>query len=309
MLRSGRFAASWELVKESWNVLLSDKRLVIFPILSGIACALVAVIFFVPIALAGLVDQALAGEQGARVVSVIVAFVFYFVVYFVIIFANAALVGAVLRKLDGQSATVGDGIRVALAHLGSILGYAAIAATVGMLLRWLRDQARQGNGAFAIIGQLGVGLLGAAWNIATFLVIPVLVIENVGPLEAIKRSVALLKRTWGEQLIGGAGIGLVFGLASFLTLLAGIGLIVVSAALGVAALIVVVVVLVVVALLLLVVVGSTLGGIYRAAIYRYAATGQVSGGYSPQLVQGAFTSRQPSSRATNPFDDAFRTET
>jgi hypothetical protein len=177
-----------------------------------------------------------------------------------------------------------------------------------MLLRWLRDQARQGNGVFAVIGQLGVGLLGAAWNIATFLVIPVLVIENVGPLEAIKRSVALLKRTWGEQLIGNAGIGLVFGLATFLTLLAGIGLIIASAALGVPALIVVVVVLVVAALLILAVIGSALGGIYRAAIYRYAATGQMSGGFTPQLVQGAFTTRQSSPQAAVPFGDSFRTE-
>jgi hypothetical protein len=296
------------LVKESWNLLRTDKRLAVFPILSGLACALVTVVFLAPMVLAGLLDQALAGAQGARVVSAIVAFVFYFVVYFVVIFSNAALVGAVLRKLDGQSATVSDGFRIALAHLGSIAGYAAIAATVGMLLRWLRDQARQGNGAFAIIGQLGVGLLGAAWNIATFLVIPVLVIENIGPLEAIKRSVALLKRTWGEQLIGNTGIGLVFGLASFLTLLAGIGLIILSAALGIPALIVVVVALVVVALVILAVIGSTLGGIYRAAVYHYAATGQVSSGFSPQLVQGAFSPRRSLPQATEPFGDGLRSE-
>jgi hypothetical protein len=82
MLRSGRFAASWELVKESWNVLRSDKRLAIFPILSGLACALVTVVFLAPMVLAGILDQALAGEQGARIVSAIVAFVFYFVVYY-----------------------------------------------------------------------------------------------------------------------------------------------------------------------------------------------------------------------------------
>jgi hypothetical protein len=305
MLRSGRLAASWELVKQSWSVLRSDKRLAIFPILSGIACALVTVVFLAPMVLAGLLDQALAGAQGARVVSAIVAFVFYFVVYFVIIFANAALVGAVLRKLDGQSATLSDGFRIALAHLSSIFGYAVIAATVGMLLRWLRDQARQGNGPLAILGQLGVGLLGAAWNIATFLVIPVLVIENVGPLEAIKRSVALLKRTWGEQIVGNVGIGLVFGLASFLTLLVGVGLIIGAAALGIVALIVFVVILTVFALLILAVVGNTLSGIYRAAVYRYAATGEVSGGFSPQLVQGAFAPRQSPPQVLERFDNGM----
>jgi hypothetical protein len=305
MLRSGRLAASWELVKQSWNVLRSDKRLAIFPILSGLACALVTIVFLAPMVLAGILDQALAGAQGARVVSAIVAFVFYLVVYFIIIFANAALVGAVLRKLDGQSATLSDGFRVALSHLGGIFGYAVIAATVGLLLRWLRDQARQGNGPLAIIGQLGVGLLGAAWNIATFLVIPVLVIENVGPLEAIKRSVTLLKRTWGEQIVGNVGIGLVFGLASFLTLLVGIGLIIGAAALGIVALIVAVVILTAVALVILAVVGNTLSGIYRAAVYRYATTGEVSDDFSPQLVQGAFSPRQSTPQVMGRFGDGL----
>lgn len=294
MLRSGRLATSWELVRQSWGVLRSDKRLAIFPIISGIGCALVTVVFLAPLVLAGLVDQAIAGQQGPRVVSVIVAFVFYVVAYFVIIFANTALIGAVLRKMDGQSATVSDGFRIALAHVRSIFGYALIAATVGMLLRWLRDQAREGNGAFALVGQIGVGLLGAAWNIATFLVIPVLVIENVGPIEAIKRSVALLKRTWGEQIVGNTGIGLIFGLMGFLALFLGVGLIIGAAALGVLALVVAAVVATAVVVLSLAVIGSTLSGIFRAAVYRYAATGQVSEGFAPQLVQGAFSPRQSS---------------
>jgi len=293
MFGSGRLAASWELVKQSWGVLRSDKQLIVFPLVSGIACVLVTVVFLAPMLLAGVVDAAVAGRQNARILSAVVAFAFYVVQYFVIFFANTALVGAALRKLGGQSATVGDGFRIAAARTGTILGYALIAATVGMILRWLRDQARGSNNPLGVIGQIGVGLLGVAWNIATFLVVPVLVVENVGPIEAIKRSAALLKRTWGEQIVGNFGIGLVFGLLMFLAMLLGAGLIVGAAATGVLALIVVAVALVAAALLALALIGSTLGGIYRAAVYRYAATGQVSSGFGPQLVQGAFSARQP----------------
>ena len=35
-------------------------------------------------------------------------------------------------------------------------------------------------------------------------------------MEAIKRSANLLKKTWGEQIVGNFGVGIVFGLLSFL---------------------------------------------------------------------------------------------
>ncbi|MEI8241604.1 MAG: DUF6159 family protein, partial [Actinomycetota bacterium] len=90
-------------------------------------------------------------------------------------------------------------------------------ATVGLVLQLLRER---GGIAGVILAALG----GMAWNIITFLVIPVLVVEGVGPVSAIKRSAGLLKKTWGEQIIGTAGIGLVFGLLGFAVAVVGIAL-------------------------------------------------------------------------------------
>ncbi len=81
-----------------------------------------------------------------------------------------------------------------------------------------------------LLGRLVVGLVGLAWNLATFLVVPVLVVEDVGPIEAIRQSAAYLKRTWGEQIVGNLGMGLVFGLISLGTLAAGVALLVAAAA-------------------------------------------------------------------------------
>jgi hypothetical protein len=285
----GRLAASWQLVKASWSVLRSDKQLLIFPIVSTLLTILVTITFIVPMSLAGIVDRLISGDQSVRPLGVIVAFAFYVVQYFVIFFANSALVGAALLKLDGRPGTVGDGFRMALRRVGPIFGFALIAATVGMLLQWLRDQGR--NNGLGIVTQIVAGILGAAWSIATYLVVPVLVMEGVGPIAAIKRSTGYLKRTWGEQLVGNLGIGLVFGLIGILAVILGAGLVVAAAATGLVAAIVLAIAIVVVAVLIIALVGATLSGIYRAAVYRYATTGQVASGFNPDLVQGAFTQR------------------
>jgi hypothetical protein len=274
-----RISNSWELVKASAAVLRADKELVVFPVISAIAVLIVTASFVVPTILAGLVDSVIAGE--ASVLGVVVAFLFYLVQYFVIFFFNSALVGAAMIRLRGGDPTVGDGFRIAFGHSGSILGYAFIAATVGMILRWLSERA-------GILGRIVISLVGMLWNIATYLVVPVLVMEEVGPVDAVKRSVELLKRTWGEQIVGNFGVGLIFGLLTFLILLIGVPLIVLAATTESIGLIVLAVAVMVLALVFLALINSTLSGIYTAAVYQYAVTGETGQYFRQDLVENAF---------------------
>ena len=210
----GRWGRSWQLVKLCWGVLGQDKELVVFPIVSSIAVVIVTATFIVPGIFTGYWD-AFGGEDGNIPVSAwLLLILFYLVQYFVIIFFNAALVSAALVRLKGGDPTLGDGLRGAWSHIGAILGWAAIAATVGLLLNLLRERGGIGGAILAALG-------GFAWNVITFLVVPVLVVEGVGPVGAIKRSATLLKKTWGEQIIGNAGIGLIFGLGAVLVAIAG----------------------------------------------------------------------------------------
>ncbi len=274
-----RIANSWELVKASAAVLRADKELIVFPIVSGLASLLVTITFAVPMILTNGFD-AIAAE-GGQVLGIIVGFLFYLVQYFVIFFANSALVGAALIRLQGGNPTVGDGFRIAMQHSRAIFGYALIAATVGMILRWLSERA-------GIIGRIVVSLIGFAWNVATFLVVPVLVNEQIGPVDAIKRSGQLLKKTWGEQIIGNLGIGAVFGLITFGVILLSIPLIVLAALSQSVALLIAAVVLAVLLLIGVGLINATLSGIYTAAVYRYVTTGQVSAQFRPELIQAAF---------------------
>jgi hypothetical protein len=269
-----RFSRSWELARASAAVLRSDKELMLFPIISGLLTLVVLATFLLPVWALRMFSD------GFNLFGAIVVFAFYFCQYAVILFCNCALVGAAMIRLDGGDPTLADGFNAAKARLPAILGYAAIAATVGLFLKRMKDDDN------FLVRILGSGL-GAAWTLATFLVVPVLVSRNVGPVEALKQSAGLLKRTWGENAIGNVGIGMVFGFISVGIVLVG-GLLAYLAAQVSLLLAIAVGVVFVIALLLLGVYQAALSGIYSAALYRYATQGEAPAAFNGLQLEHAF---------------------
>jgi len=279
-----RISNGFALARSSWAVLMKDKHLLVFPVVSGILFVIVVASFVVP--LATLVDWNKVQQQannGNRVPpwAYAVAFAFYFCTYFVTIFCNSALLGCAFLRFNGENPTVGDGFRTAFARLPQIFAWALVSATVGVLLKVV-EQAHEKVGAFI------AGLLGTAWSIMTFFVVPVLVVEKCGPMEAVSRSVALLKKTWGEALVGRMGIGFVLFLLALpiiLMFLAGgylmaNGMVPVGAAMLVAG---------GVLLLIYLAVSAALHTILLAALYQYAADNRVPEGFERETFAGAFT--------------------
>ena len=253
-----------------------------FPLLSAVCTLIVAAAFVLPALGMGALDG--LREGGMSPTAYVFAFLFYLVQYFVIFFFNSALVGAAMIRLDGGDPTLSDGLRIASSKALPILGYAAIAATVGMILRAIQERA-------GFLGKLVAGFLGVAWTLASFLVVPVLVSRNIGPIDAVKESAVLLKKTWGENLIGQGGVGLVFGLIFFGLIIVGGGAIVAVAMTGNGMLTGLVVAVVIVALLLAALVQAALSGIYSAALYRYAVGAGDSEGFDVQLLGQAFRTK------------------
>ncbi|MGB1249397.1 MAG: DUF6159 family protein [Candidatus Promineifilaceae bacterium] len=275
-----RLQDSWELVKQSMAVLRADKELVVFPIMAAIASMLVFMTFLIPMALTG-AGEAMLAEEGTNIVGLIVMFLFYVASYFVALFANSALVGAALIRLRGGDPTVADGLRIAREHIVQILGYAVIAATVGIVLRMISER----SGA---LGRVVVGIIGMAWSLATFLVVPILVVEDVGPIEAVQRSGALLKKTWGEQVAGNFSIGLVFGLAMFVAFLLFIPLFFIAGSMESVGLFIGLIILAVLVMLCLGLLSSTLSGIYAAAVYQYVTTGDSGDFFDVKMIKSSF---------------------
>ena len=276
----GKFARSWALAKASFGVLRSDKELLVFPLVSVIAVLLVVASFVLPMFGLGLFRE-FEADGAMPPVFYLWLFAFYLVQYFVIFFFNAALVGAAMVRLDGGDPTVGTGLRIAAGKWKQILGYAAIAATVGMLLRAIEQRA-------GFIGRIVVGLIGVAWTVATFLTVPLLVARDIGPIDAVKESASLLGRTWGENLIGNGGIGLAMGLLNVLVVFVGVAAVVFFATQGMAVLAVTAAVVGVLAVLSLALVHAALSGIYSAALYRFAMQGDAAAGFDGMLLREAF---------------------
>lgn len=270
-----KFSRSWQLVKASAAVLRSDKELMLFPLISSVATLVVLATFLVPMFALRIF------ENGMGVGGAVFGFLFYFCQYTVIIFFNCALVGAAMIRLDGGDPTLADGFKAANSRIPSILGYAAIAATVGVLLQALKS--RDNNFLVRLIGSG----LGAAWTLATFLVVPVLVSRDVGPIDALKQSVSLLKKTWGENAIGHVGIGAAFGLITFAVVVIGV-LLTFAAAQASVALAIVVAALFLIGVLLLGVYQAALSGIYSAALYRYAVSHETPSAFQGVQLEQAF---------------------
>ena len=184
---------SWQLVKASWAVLQADKELLWFPVISGIITILICIVMFIPSVVVSITLFSTGASEGVtEVFGFVGLFIFYLVTYTISIYFNTALIGAAMIRMDGGDPTMKDGFDIANSRLGKIIGFAAMSATVGVIIRVLQERG-------GIVGNIVSWLGGIAWNLATFLVIPVLVTQNIGPIDAVKRSASLLRETWGEQ--------------------------------------------------------------------------------------------------------------
>ena len=276
------FRRSYAIFVESLRVLAKDKEILIFPVLSGI----ITIIAFVTIVFAGHSSGLLREFQaGNRVLGYVVLFVWYFVSWFIVLFFNVAVIACASIRLRGGDPTIADGFRASMQHLGRIAVWALISATVGVILRVIAERAK-------LIGRIISGLLGAAWSIATYFIVPVMIFEGRSIGDSVKQSTQLIAKTWGESIIAAGGIG------AFIMLLAVGGLALPIAAMFIsptAALIALGVMLMY--WIALSVVSAALSGIFRTALYLYATEGRTPAGFTPEYVQNAFAAK--AAKATN----------
>jgi hypothetical protein len=275
----GRIGLGWQLTKTSLRVLRRDKELLIFPLVSGLALLLILGGFLGGMVAAFGFDVFLGGASSLLLIPVFI--VYYIAAFFVAIFFNAAVVGAATIRLNGGNPTLGDGLRIARENLGRIFLWALFAGTVAMILRAIQQRT-------GILGRIALGLVGVAWSLATYFVVPVLIYEKLGPWAAVKRSAHIFKATWGETIVGGFSMGAIFflaGLAGLLPLLLG------WAVAGIAGLLIGLVVAVVYWIILGLIVSAS-SSILVAALYRYATTGNVAEDFQGLPMFGPAPPRQ-----------------
>ncbi len=278
-----RLSFGWRLAMSSLSVVWRDKTLMLFPVASGLASALLILAFVLGIGpeqlaeLAQLVESSASGEPGAQIPAIyyLLAFAAYFVLFFITVYFNVALLGAARLSLAGKDTSLGDGLRVANQHLGKIAGWSLLSASIGLLLNMLESNEK--------IGRIVSSVLGTAWTIISYFAVPVMIFENTAPTRAIGRSARLMKATWGENVGAQFGIGLaMFAGLVLVVLLGGLGMVLLPQA-GVVLLPVMLV-----ACPLIILLGTAAKSVLAVGLYEFATHDGDAGVFRAEELRAAF---------------------
>jgi hypothetical protein len=277
MKSNSRFARGWRLSKDSWAILKADRSLLAFPVVGSIT----ALIAFAIVVAPGVGVAAAADTAWPVIPFVLVAL---YVTTFVTIYCGVGLAAATAQVMDGQNATLRSGLAAARPHTGAIAKWALVQATVGLLLNILQSLADSDNGILRLVGIILTLLVSVAWTLASFFVIPLLAFEDLGPGDALKRSVAIIKEHWGEGVVGSAAIGGLVFLIGFLPAAVLVFLGISAGGVGGGVLIAIGAVLLIIAAI----VGNTLNQVFRVALYRWVTGKGAAPGFSTEDLERAF---------------------
>lgn len=272
-----RLANTWALAKSSFALLRHDRELVWLPVL-GMLGALVAVLAFAGPVFA--LTRADTSGDANPALGWILAGAGYLTVASVVIFFQAAVVAGAHERIEGGDPTVTSAVDGARRHLRSILAWAVIASTVSVVIDAIEER-------FGMAGAILGTVLDVAWRVTTFLVLPVIIVEDTGAVEGVKRSARMLRESFGERIIADVG----FGLLGFLLALPALAVVALAVGVGIDVLTFVAVAAVVVYLLGLSAVISALSGIFQVVLHRQVTGRPLPPEFDPGQVSGVIRPR------------------
>lgn len=268
-----RLSNGWQLANLSFATINKNRSLLLFPLFSAVALVLVLASFFggTFYFVGDEIETLLDNEQYGGLLGYGLIFLYYLINFFVIVFFNAALIHCAIKVLDGEETSVQDGLSFAFSRIEKIFAWSVLSATVGTLLQLLQNMGK--------IGEFVASLLGIAWSVLTFFVVPVLVYEDKGVFESVRQSGRLMKQKWGESLAANVS----FGLFHFLGIVAAFVIFYLLASVSVIAGIVVGLAII----LLVSTVVTAARTIFVAAVYNHV-TGKPAGNFDGDMLDSVF---------------------
>lgn len=199
--------SNWErtgrIIKDTFAMAKKDK----------ILYAPVVLNFFVSIILiACAIATLVAGSSWGDIAApyYIIALGFVFLALVAEAFFSAALSWMILQVAQGRRPSLGAGLGRALKKTGSLFIYAGVSFLVMILAGQLRKDRDQDNFFIAIIKGFFADLLEKAWDIASHLLLPAIVLTNHNFYSAIKEMPRLVKNL-PAVLTGGFAFDFVVG--------------------------------------------------------------------------------------------------
>lgn len=191
--------------------------------------------------------------------------------------AGATVIATAMQRLEGREASIREGFALARERFPQLVGWTVFGSIVGVLIQLVAEKLKLG-------GRIAALLAGVSWAIVTMLVVPVLLFERKGVFDSLRRSGSLIRSKWGEGVTGYGSINVALVIVMVPLLIGSSLLIAVDVALGAVA--------VVVVFSGLIFFSGALGGVFNAALYRYAATGHVSAPFSEAQLESTFVTKE-----------------
>lgn len=279
---------TWALTRMTFGVIRQDTEMLLFPLFAAICSAVFSVAMFFPSVIVQLMNDHSGHSFVWGPLQYACTFGAYFGTAFIATFFNVCVVYTTRVRLSGGDATFGQSIAFAFSRLGRIISWSFVVASVGLILSAIENAARNTKGLGGIVLSILRSILATAWNVVTLFVIPAMVYQDLGPIDAIKSSVETLKTTWGESLVRHYGMGL----AQFIFLLPailGIAAVVFATTVGLPITLAIgFIALIALYALGVILVFNVANAVYNTALYHFATTRQAPMGYSTEVLQGAF---------------------
>jgi len=282
------FSRSWAITKLSFGIIGKDKEILLFPLFGGIFSILFALVMIYPTIIVQQLES--TGDVQFGPLQFAVLFAVYFGLAFIATFFNVCTVYTTKIRLEGGDATFGESLRFGFSKISLIAGWSFVSASVGMFFRLLDYAAQNAGAAGEVIINIITSLLGLLWSVITIFVVPAMVYNDLGPVDAIKASTRTIKETWGESLVRHYGLGMM----QFLFLLLGVLLVmglfatigknggtggVIALVLGISYFIAVVLVF------------SAANMVFNTILYAYADGNTIPAEVDTRLMDGAFRTR------------------
>lgn len=281
------FSRSWELTKATFGVINRDREIIFYPILAMLISFIFIILMFIPT----IISVFVYNSSALTAVQYILFFVTYLGLAVIGTFFSVCVVYTAKKRFEGKDAKFFESIGFAFSKIHLIVMWGLVSATVGLIFKILEQVAQKAKGAGKIVISIFNSMFGLIWAIATIFVVQGIVYEGLSPFKAIKKSVFVLKKTWGESLIRYFG----FGIVELMFLLAGLIIIVpltIILAMASPIFLLLGILIGVIYVVGVVLIFNIAAGIFNTALYIYATKGTLVAGFKEEMIKNAFTPKK-----------------
>jgi Family of unknown function (DUF6159) len=200
----------FSFIKHAYTMGFENKRLFL-PSVFLVLATIVYILIWIGVMVATKID--FEGQTGQALGAVCT-----FGSFLVFFFFMGMTVHVVDKHLEGKEFTMGEAFQDAVQNFAAIAMLALISTLIELLSKAARQAAQQKGGA-AIVGSILMSIVESIWTVASYLLLPIIIIEDIGFGDAMKRASGIYKGKLLPIAVGEVGVRFAANIVTFLVLL------------------------------------------------------------------------------------------